>query len=250
MLKYIENIKKDSIGIDSGIQFSKSVFETIYIKNQAILLKEHVKRLNSSLEKLNIKNSVIIEEIQKIILEKNLKFCALKILVTDENAIAIVRDIPYSINDYKRGFKLGVSNVIRNSTSILSYIKSTAYIENIIEKNKIIELGFDEVLFLNEKKYIAECSMSNIFFIKNKKIYTPSVDSGILNGIIRNWIIENFNVIEGHYTLEDIINADEVFITNSLIGIMRISQFNQKKFIDKNIVSKIENEYVKLLEDL
>lgn len=250
MLKYIENENYGNISIDTGIQFSKAVFETILIKNKPILLKEHIERLNIAIKKLDIQNTIDIVEVEKIIISNNLKFCALKILVSDKNKIATTRAIPYTDIDYKNGFKLGLSNVIKNSTSILSYIKSTAYIENIIEKNKIIKLGFNEVLFLNESGYIAECSMSNIFFIKNKKIYTPCIDSGILNGIIRAWIIKNFKVVEGHYTLDDLYNADAAFLTNSLMGIMSVKEFNQKKFTDKNIVNKIKDSYFELLEEL
>ena len=67
---------------------------------------------------------------------------------------------------------LTVSKVRRNSTSRLCYIKSTCYIENLIEKEEAKKKGFDDVIFLNENGYITETSCANIFIVKNNEIYT------------------------------------------------------------------------------
>lgn len=242
--------EKNKIEVDSGYFFAKAIFETILITNKPIFLERHIRRLNKSLEKFNIDialNKEIIEEFIKI---NSLKNCVLKIVVSEKNIVATTREINYKREDYIKGFKLGISIVKRNTTSILPYIKSTSYVENLLEREKALISGKNEILFLNENNNIAECSTSNLFFVKDKKIFTPSVSCGLLNGIIRSWIIENYEVIQGKFKLNDLFEADEVFITNSIIGIMKVIELDTKIYTSCNVSEKIKNEYLKVVEDI
>lgn len=243
------NNKNNEFILDDGLFFSKGIFETILIKDKAIFLNEHLKRLNNGLKVLKIDSKVAKSEVENFISDNKLKDCILKIVVTDKNLIFTTRENQYKKEHYKRGFKVTISNVLRNSTSRLVYIKSTAYIENIIEKNEAKNLGFDDILFLNENGYLTESSVSNIFFVKNAKIYSPSIDMGLLNGTVRNWIIKNFDVNLGAYKLEDILNADEVFLTNSVVGIIKVSSINNIEFNSNVVIDKISKKYFKLLEE-
>ena len=138
--------------LDEGIFFGKGVFETILFLEKPIFLKEHIERLKSGMEKLGL------EELEE---EMLLDYISLNFI--------------YKKEDYIKGSSLKLSKVIRNSTSLLSYVKSTNYIENIIEKDKANKEGFKDTLFLNEKGYVAETSCANIFIVKNNKIYTPKI---------------------------------------------------------------------------
>ena len=240
MRNIIYNYEK--INIDSGIFFGKGVFETINWQDGPILLSEHIDRLNNGLKILGL------EKVCKTLLVKALSLRnynneAVKITVTDKNIIISNRPITYKNQDYKKGFKLNISKVKRNSTSKLTYIKSICYIENIIEKELAIKEGFNDCLFLNEKDYITETSAANIFFVDNKNnIVTPKVQDGLLNGIIREWIIENNNVIEKSINIKDISNYKEAFLTNSLMGIMKVTSINDIKFTC-DYVLKLQEEY-------
>ena len=140
--------------------------------------------------------------------------------------------------------KLTLSKVSRNSTSRLCYIKSTCYIENLLEKEEAKKKGFDDVIFLNEKGYITETSCANIFIVKNDEIFTPRITDGLLDGIIRRKIIENFKVQEKSITFEEMSKSDEVIITNSLMGAISVRKvedikYNNEKFgemFNKNII--------------
>lgn len=132
---------------------------------------------------------------------------------------------------------LTISKVRRNSTSRLCYIKSTCYIENLIEKEEAKKSGFDDVIFLNENENVTETSSANIFIIWDQKIFTPKIEDGLLGGIKRTEIINNFDVVEKSITLEELQRADEVIITNSLIGAINIRKiadrnYDNKKFAD------------------
>lgn len=238
-MNYVNNIKQDTAKIDSGLFFGKGLFETILVKERAIFLKEHIDRINNSCKVLNIEKYIDYDKVLNFIEENNIKNKAFKITVTDQNTIYSTRDISYTSEHYKKGFSLYLSDVLRNSTSVLVYLKSTCYIENIIEKNKGKELGFDETIFLNEKGYVAEGATSNIFFIKNDKIYTPKVKCGLLSGVIRGWVIDKFSVEEGEYKVDELLNSDAIFITNSLIGIMKVCEFQGKKFNNNDKIEEV-----------
>lgn len=228
--------------LDEGIFFGKGVFETILFLEKPIFLKEHIERLKNGMKELGLEE--LEEEMLLDYISLNfIKNKAVKILVTPQNIIITERKIPYTEQDYIEGSSLKLSRVRRNSTSMLCYIKSTNYIENIIEKNKAKEYGFKDVLFLNENGYLSETSCANIFIVKNDKIYTPKVSCGLLNGIIRMWVVKNFTVIETELTLDDLKNADEVFITNSLMGIMQVKKFEDIEYNNDEIIKNVQLAY-------
>jgi len=169
-------------------------------------------------------------EIRQYLDELNINNKAVKITVTPLNIIITQRNIPYKEEYYNRGMKLTFSKVRRNSTSRLCYIKSTCYIENLIEKEEAKKKGFDDVIFLNEDGYVTETSCANIFIVKNNEIFAPRITDGLLDGIIRRKIIENFKVQEKSITLEELKTSDEVIITNSLMGAMSIKKIDDIKY--------------------
>lgn len=154
----------------------------------------------------------------------------MKILATPENIVMSTRENNYSKEYFKDGLKVCFSSLKRNPHSHVVYHKTINYTDNILEKEIAAKAGFDEVIFTNVYNYLAEGSVSNVFFIKDNRLFTPATHCGLLNGIIRSWVIDNFNVEEGEYTLNQIIDADEVFLTNSLMGIMPVKQFQDKSF--------------------
>lgn len=253
ILRNVNNLKESKALIDDNFYFGKGVFETIYYDEKPVLLKEHIDRLNTSAEKLGIDNYLKVSDVERSIENtlngKNEKM-AIKIVITDKNSLITFREVPYSKEDYEKGFNITLSKVRRNSTSLLTYIKSTNYIENIIEKQKATKKGFNEVIFLNEKGFITEGATSNVFFIKDDIICTPKIQCGLLNGIMRKWIIKNFKVKEGDFTLEDIKKADEIFITNSLIGVMEVSSFESFSCKGNNKINSIREKYFKYIEEV
>jgi branched-subunit amino acid aminotransferase/4-amino-4-deoxychorismate lyase len=114
--------------------------------------------------------------------------------------------------------------------------KSLNYSENWLEKQKAVENGYQEVLFLNEDGFVTECSASNVFFVKDGVWYTPQLSVGLLNGIMRQRLIcaikqEKWIVKEGNYTLEELFLADQVYLTNSLMGIMPVKRLEHVAFL-------------------
>ena len=242
--------KHEKLILDEGVFFGRGVFETILVKEKPIFFDEHIERLNQGIEVLEIGEKVD-KSILKIEIDKlNLKNKALKVVVTPKNLILIDKEIPYSDEDYKKGFKLKLSKVIRNSTSPLTYIKSINYMDNLLENKKAKKEGYNEVIFINEDAFITEGSTSNIFIVKENNIYTPKIECGLLNGTIRKYILKNTNCIEKEFTIEELLNSDEVFITNSLLGIMRVISIEEKIFNKHSITDYIRRKYTKDVEML
>lgn len=238
--------EESNILLDEGSFFGKGVFETIYFLNQPIFLKEHIDRLKEGMKVLGLKT---LEEDKLIVFlkELNIKNKAVKVMVTPLNIVITKRDISYKKEDYKRGFSLNLSNVKRNSSSCLTYIKSTCYIENILEKEKAKKSGYDDVLFVNEKAFVTETSCSNIFIIKNQTIITPKIENGLLDGIIRKWVIKNFKVQEEDVLYKDLESVDEVFITNSLMGIMKVNRIDEFIYNNESYTNSIKSVYDKFI---
>ena len=123
--------------------------------------------------------------------------------------------------------KLIVSPFKVHSSDPILKIKSTNFLRNIVAKRYALEKGYFDALFLNEEDHITETTSANIFWVKGNFLFTPSIDCGLLNGVMRQVVIENakklgFKVKEGHFTLEDLEDAQAIFITNSLNGIIRV----------------------------
>ena len=229
--------------IDSSFLFGRGLFETINVLEKPLFLKEHVDRINSSAKKFGINNKFNLLEVEEEVKKRNIKNKVLKLILTDKNKILTTRENPYNNKTYELGFSLCISKVRRNSTSLLSFVKSVNYIENLLEKSHAKEKGFDEVIFLNEHGKITETSSSNIFFIRDEKIYTPKVQCGLLPGIIREFIINNFDVTQGSFTLGDVLKSDEIFLTNSVLGIVRVNKIENKIFKDFKQTLKIIKRY-------
>ncbi|MGB8453666.1 MAG: aminotransferase class IV [Anaerocolumna sp.] len=233
-----------SLILDNGYNFGRGVFETILVKQQPLFLERHCERLKRGLRKLNIKSSVDSQYILKCIKQHKISECVLKVIVSEKNVVLCTRDITYTHDDYENGLGVRISDLRRNPYSHTTYIKSLNYLDNILEKEKAGEDGYGEVMFLNTNNELAEGSVSNVFFVKQGKLLTPEIGCGILDGIVRAWVIEEFEVSQGRYSIEDFLQAEEVFITNCVMGIMRVSHINGVCLPKKNwIYSSVRNKY-------
>jgi 4-amino-4-deoxychorismate lyase len=91
------------------------------------------------------------------------------------------------------------------------------------------EVRTDEALLLNERGEIACGAMSNIFWVTDGKVKTPRHTCGCREGVVRGWVMKQLRVFQGVYFPEELDVADEIFITNSWIGVTPVVQWNQRK---------------------
>lgn len=97
------------------------------------------------------------------------------------------------------------------------------------------QINADDCIVLNSYDRICDSSIANIFMIKDNLIYTPALSEGCIAGVMRRFVIErlkqsNFNITEKPISIEDLENADEVFLTNSIRGIRWVKQFRKRTY--------------------
>ncbi len=236
------------INLDNGFYFGIGAFETILLhEKKLIFLSEHLKRLDKALHFLKIKNSLNVEDLYNFINKSRHFNGAIKIIVSEKNSLFEFKENPYSQSVYEKGFSLTKSKLKKNEYSPITYFKTLNYAENILERQKAIEKGYNEAIFLNTKNQITEGTVSNIFFVKNNIIHTPKISCGLLNGIMRQYILSNYDINEKIITLDMINDFDEVFLTNSLMGIMPVANFEDKIFKSKKVSNEILENYRKFI---
>ncbi|AWI04113.1 aminotransferase class IV [Clostridium drakei] len=243
MLLNGEIIKDDKIFLDSGFYFGRGLFETMFVNNIPLFLQDHLCRINEGLSIIGINKKITKHEVMDAVKKLQCNNCVLKLMVSEKNILFNTRKNNYTEEQYKKGFKVKISSVKRNESSKLTYLKSLNHLENILEHEKCIDEGYNEVLFFNTDDKLAEGSVSNVFFIKNEKIYTPSKKCGLLKGVVRKFIINNFDITEGEFSKEDLISADSIFLTNSVMGVMKVSNIYNKSFNEYNMIKKIRIAY-------
>lgn len=236
----------EEIILDNGFFFGMGLFETIKVVNRnPILLEEHINRINNSLKYFNIDQVVLEEDITNFIEGHSEESYALKLSVSEKNKIITTRVDPYNKKTTDE-VRLKFANTIRNSTSEMVYHKTFNYMDNILEKRRAKSEGYFEPIFLNENGYIAEGAVSNIFFIRDRKLFTPKVFTGILNGVMREFFIKHFDVEEVLIKKDDLNDFESGFITNSLMGYVEFEALGEFNFKRNKITDEFDKELSKL----
>jgi len=229
---------------DPGFMYGWGVFETMCsIRGKIVYLRAHIDRLNCSCRLLHIKIPYSSDKVQRIIREivllNELSDARVRLSVwkgQDKAWILVRADKykPFSSIQYRRGFRLCVASLRQNEDSFLTRVKSMNNLLYQLSYHKAKDAGFDEALLLNSRGYIAECSRSNIFMVKDGGLFTPSLECGCLCGITRMALLDlaskyKIKSCEGKFTIADLKTADEAFITNSLMGIMPVAYLENSK---------------------
>jgi len=135
---------------------------------------------------------------------------------------------------YEKGVELIVAATRRNLPDALSpQIKATNFLNNILAKREAIAAGAFDSILLNWEDHLTECTVSNLFFVRNGGLRTPSVDCGLLDGITRTIVIQlarelRIRVEEGRFTPDELYQATECFLTNTSMEIMPATSVDRR----------------------
>src|SRR5262249_38735570 len=113
----------------------------------------------------------------------------------------------------------------RNQRSPLARIKSLSYLDNILALQEAAARGANEAILLNTQGKGAEATVSNLFIVREGRIFTPPIEDGALPGVMRGAVLAAYPCTEQSLTPEDIAAADGVFLTNSL-GIRTVASLD------------------------
>ena len=190
----------------------------------------------------------IREQVNQVLEDETIKKGrrVLKITVSEKNIDIGIRDNRYCKEDYEKGFLTEFSKIRRNETSPFTDHKTLNYGDCITEKRNAQKKGIQEPVFLNTKGQIAEGATTNVFFIKEKKIVTPARVCGKLPGIIREYLIQTFEVEEKIILPKDVEQYDEMFLTNSILGIMPVRKLGDYTFPSMEYGKKLKKKFIGL----
>jgi len=230
--------------LDDGYLFGLGAFETIAVENGTpVFLAEHLTRLHKALKFLQINKTVTPDVVTQAIHKENASRTAMRLTVSAENTLITFRDNPYTEDIYTRGFRLRYSHIKRNDSSPFTYHKTLNYGDCILEKRKCTETGHDEAVFQNHRGELCEGTTTNIFFVKDGHILTPTLSCGLLPGILRAYLLDRYDITETIIKPKEIANFDECFVTNSLMGIMPVASLGDTRFASRDTAMRLLGEY-------
>jgi branched-chain amino acid aminotransferase len=249
-----------------AFKYGDALFETLKLHNFKInFLEDHYFRLMASMRMLRMEISMefTLEFFEKILRntaqKNNLENARLRITVFRKNGglynpstcktdfiieafpLTYETKLNYTIDLYKDYFV---------SSGLLSTIKTTNKLTNVLASIYASENNFDNCILLNEKKQVVEAINGNIFLVKNTTIKTPPITEGCVKGIIRKKLIEIisnhkiYNIEETEISPFELQKADEVFITNSIIGIQPVTVYKKSNFkseVTKELIMELNN---------
>jgi len=136
--------------------------------------------------------------------------------------------------NYREPARLGLQEHGRHAASPLAGVKVTSWLNNVWTLQAAQQAGFDEVVLLNERGEVAECTAANIFCLRGGRVATPPLSSGCLEGITRGVLLEigaaaGVPVEERTLRPEDLYGADEVFISSTNRSMLGVGEINGHK---------------------
>lgn len=224
--------------------FGEGVFETFRFKSRMpLFFDRHYDRMarGAGLLRIPLMNREgLADLIDKALSGSGISDAYVKVCLLSEGGLAYFHepergDVAVVVREYdsrNEPIKVCINKFRRVSASPIRSIKSLNYLENIIARREAEANGYDEAVLLNERGEVTECTASNIFWVSKDTLFTPSVECGILPGIIREILIDSIDelglsVEEGEYRPECLIGSRLAFLTNSLSGSILISRLGE-----------------------
>jgi branched-chain amino acid aminotransferase len=236
-----------------GYKYGDSLFETIRIKEGCIcFLEDHYFRLMASMRmlRMEIPMHFTLEffetEIQKLISAFEPNSIAKVRFTVDRKEGGLYTPSTHEVQflieafqgtvDLKKSYEVNLFKDHYVNSGLLSTIKSSNRLLNVVASIYSDENDLDNCILLNDKKNVVEASNANLFLVKGQEVITPSLADGCLNGVARKKIIEllqkmdEFVFVEKSISPFDLQKADELFVTNAIIGVQPVTKYRKKIF--------------------
>jgi len=150
--------------------------------------------------------------------------------------------------DPPESVELCIAPYPRNEHSPLAGLKCASYAENLIALDHARRHGCDEALFFNTAGHLCEAATANVFLVKHGALFTPSLDCGCLPGITRGVVVEIASSLgipchETRLIRDDLLQADEVFLTSSTRGPVGVSRLDMRELPPCALAATIRHEW-------
>ncbi len=255
---FTEDFKKISV-YNPNFQSNEGVFETMKSKNGKILFfNEHFGRLKMGLKvlKFEIGESFSKQKLEKEILaliqlngHHELARIRLTFYRTNRDLQLSLNNIPdYTIHSWSltpeislwnnTGLNIGIYHDVKKSINKLSNLKHNNYLPGIKGATFAKDQSLDDVILLNDKNSICESTIANVFIIKNGIVFTPSLLEGCVAGVMRKFIMQhlsmqNQKIIEKEISVDELLDADEIFLTNAIRNIKWVKTIGHKSYANE-----------------
>ena len=254
--------RKEDFGLsyqNRAFCYGDALFETMHANGTQIqFFTDHMIRLRFGMITLgmkipvNIENDTIEKEIIKL-LHKNKLYQGVKIRLTvfrneggkytpKDNSVSYLLETEYLENaQYQfntKGLSIAIFDQIKKPVNKLSNLKSANALIYIQAGLYAQQNNYDDCLLVNEQNHLVEGISSNLFLIKDKTLYTPPLNDGPVAGIMRKQILKiadslNFKIVNDQSCDEQqLLQADEVFLTNSISGIQWVLSYKERRYFN------------------
>ncbi|HEY9052288.1 MAG TPA: aminodeoxychorismate lyase [Gammaproteobacteria bacterium] len=251
---------------DRGLQYGDGLFETIACKSGKLLLwQAHMSRLQQGCERLNIPAATEdqwLEDIRKLTITA--EHAVIKLIITRGTAgrgykaplnpeptriVAVYPWPEYSPEMFEKGIRVKTCKTQISVNPTLAGLKHLNRLDNVLARSEWNDKTIAEGLMLDDQGYVIEGTMSNLFAIKDKIAFTPKLHRCGINGVMRSAIvkiIQNSNILlkEQSITLNDLLEMDEVFVSNSIISIWPVAEIDRHSYsvgpITKSIMNNLD----------
>lgn len=259
---------------DHGFLYGDGLFETMRAYRKKIFrLEQHLQRLFLSLNYLKFpipfSFASLKEAIYKTIEANRLEDAYIRLNITrgegatvpdpttckTPNIIIITREyLPYAPSLYQKGYKGKVVRVRLSPHMPTVAMKTLNFLNHIIAKMEAKESGFNEGIMINTEGFLMEGTVSNVFMLREGLLFTPVKEVGLLPGITRQAVLEiaeakGLKVKEAKITIKEFLEAEEAFLTNSLIEIMPLVEIDGHP-MGKGIPGPLTQELIKSYKEL
>jgi branched-chain amino acid aminotransferase len=245
-----------------GFRYGDGLFETMVVRDGKVRLSSlHFERLFAGMNLMKFETLKLItpayfeNEIYSLCKKNKLRNARVRLAVfrgdgglydaadMQSNFVIQVWPLPEHVFHFnKNGLVIDVYGDARKQQDVFANIKSANYLPYAMGALYAKENKLNDCLILNADGNIADATIANVFLLKDKILHTPLLTEGCVAGVMRRFILENikktgFDVSEKSITIDDIEQADEVFLTNATYGLRWVKQFRGK--IYNNIQSAI-----------
>ena len=253
------------LGADNrGLRYGDGLFETIKMINGRLVFEdEHFARLWKGMALLQFEipkhftADKLQNEIKALAIKNNHEAFArvrLTIIRGDGGVYDlksygpnyIIQTWPLEISNGElnsNGLVVGIYTDVKKSCDVLSNFKHNNYLPYVLAALSAKKGKWNDAILLNTEGRLCDTTTANIFIVKDEVIYTPPLSEGCVAGILRRIIIKslldtNWQVVEKSLTIADLLNADEVFLTNSIRNIRWVKQAGDTTYIN-SVTQKI-----------
>jgi branched-subunit amino acid aminotransferase/4-amino-4-deoxychorismate lyase len=248
--------------LSSASLYGRNIFTTCAIyHSEPFLWEKHWRRLTENAERIGLDLSECSEEtvrnsLANIIRENSVVEGRARLTFFDESPGRLwsfesekKTSLLITTGDVKEisEIKLTVSPFRINLDSPLRNLKSGNYLEYLLALEEAHQRGFNEAIRLNQRGEIVSGCLSNIFWLKGQRIYTPGLKTGCLAGTTREFLLENFDIFEVEATFEVLNEAEMMFLSSAGIGIKEIESLGNRKFEPSEKFSQLRSEFLKLI---